>query len=62
MSEAIQQLRERRCDCCNRTFIAAVEHSYKLGFKGKTKWFCKYTCMVKYREENKLIKPKRRKL
>ena len=37
---------EKKCAYCGKTFVPAVEHAYK---KGK-KIFCKYTCMLRYRE------------
>lgn len=42
---------EKRCRYCGRNFIAAPEHVFKLGSAQHPKWFCKYTCMARYREE-----------
>lgn len=49
----VHGLIERKCAYCGRKFIPAAYHSYKFGYRNQTKWFCKYTCMVKYREEHK---------
>lgn len=39
-------LGERKCNWCGKTFCAAPYHIFKDGHH----WFCKYTCMLRYRE------------
>lgn len=35
------------CDWCGRYFCAAPQHVYT----DKNRWFCKYSCMLRYRED-----------
>lgn len=53
-------LREEICDCCGKNFIPTAQYAYKEMYRGYTKWFCKYSCMLKYREEHKSIKQRRK--
>lgn len=49
---------ERFCDQCGKMFIThnPGEYLYKIRIagKGKTLWFCKPSCMAKYRKEHQL--------
>lgn len=40
---------ERTCPECNRNFVPAVYHAYRIN----DMLFCKYTCMLHYREKKK---------
>lgn len=44
---------EKKCPQCGKVFVPAPEHAYKL-YAGSSheKVFCKYTCMLRYREEH----------
>lgn len=42
---------EKRCRYCQKIFFAAPEHQFKLGSEAHRVWFCKYSCMQRYREE-----------
>jgi hypothetical protein len=44
---------ERKCACCGKKFIPTAQWTYKEWYGEKLKWFCKYTCMLKYRESHK---------
>lgn len=48
----------RTCKCCNKEFLVAVpgEYVYKRVIKGKTCFFCSWTC---YRKEEKSLEKKR---
>ena len=46
---------EKVCTECGKTFIAAVEHQFKIG----SKYFCKWTCYKHYKEKNPNIGAKR---
>ena len=52
-------LREENCDYCGKIFIPTAQYAYKEDYRHHPKWFCKYTCMLRYREEHKSIKPRR---
>lgn len=48
-------LNEKKCAWCGKKFIAAPMHSWK----HNTKLFCKYTCMLRYRENLQSKKDKK---
>ena len=48
-SEESDIIRECKCAECGKVFIPACEHAYKIN----DKIFCKYTCMLHYRERKK---------
>ena len=47
-------LNEQRRVTCGRIFFPAPLHVYKrnYGCVGRTKWFCKYTCMTAWDREH----------
>lgn len=49
-------LREEICACCGNVSYPTPCHAYKEQYKDKVKWFCKYTCMLKYRKTHKARK------
>ncbi|MBO7310610.1 MAG: hypothetical protein J6U86_04385 [Clostridia bacterium] len=53
------ELIEKKCAWCGRVFYPAYNHAFVEGHKdGRPRfYFCKYTCMLRYRED----KAKRRK-
>lgn len=40
--------REKTCTECGKTFIAAVEHQFKIG----ERYFCKWTCYLRFKEKH----------
>lgn len=44
---------EKKCAHCGKVFFPTKYHAYKEAYNGHTKWFCKYTCMLRYREKHK---------
>lgn len=44
---------EKKCHCCGKVFFPTQHHVYKEMYNGHMKWFDKYTCMLRYRENNK---------
>ena len=42
---------ERTCKQCGRVFVAAPEHVFWLRRGEGRLWFCRYSCMMRYREE-----------
>ena len=42
---------EKNCDHCGKEFFPTECHAYKKVFDKQTKWFCKYSCMLRYQEE-----------
>ena len=53
---------EKKCPTCGKPFFPTKYHAYKEEYHGHTKWFCKYTCMLRYREKHKLPKQKKEEL
>lgn len=45
-------LEGRYCDYCGKNFFPTKYHAYKQEFDYHTKWFCKYSCMLRYREKH----------
>lgn len=47
-------LNEKVCATCGKTFYPAPMHVFKrnYGRVGRTKWFCKYTCMLAWDREH----------
>lgn len=55
-------LNEIKCAWCGKTFIVAPEHSWVHRSGNKIlKYFCKYTCMLRYREDLKQKRKYRKK-
>lgn len=44
---------EKNCDYCGKVFFPTKYHAYKELYNGSTKWFCRYTCMLRYRDKHK---------
>lgn len=43
---------EKRCAFCGKEFYPTPDHAYIIGRRGHgAKYFCKYTCMCRYREK-----------
>lgn len=45
---------EKHCDHCGKEFFPTKLHVYRLEHKNQSKWFCKYTCMLRYREKHNI--------
>lgn len=43
--------REKKCAWCGKVFYAYPEHVFKIRNGERTLFFCKYTCMLRFREE-----------
>ena len=50
---------EMKCDHCGKPFFPTKYHVYKENYNGSVKHFCKYTCMLRHREQFKPNKPKK---
>ena len=50
---------EMKCDHCGKPFFPTKYHVYKEHYNGCVKHFCKYTCMLRHREQFKPNKPKK---
>ena len=48
VDESVYGITERICPICGKAFIPAPLHVYKrnYGRPGRTKYFCKYSCMI----------------
>ena len=46
---------EKKCACCGKIFFPTYNHVFVIKTRqGQVRaWFCKYTCMNKYREEQR---------
>lgn len=55
-------LAERKCPYCGKPFFPTKYHAYKENYKGCIKLFCRYTCMLRYREKHKPPKQKKEEL
>ena len=44
-------LQGRYCAYCGKNFFPHKYWAYKQCFHGYNKWFCKRSCMLRYREE-----------
>ena len=42
---------EHRCKFCGKQFFSTPEYVFKIKDGERIRWFCKYTCMVRYREQ-----------
>lgn len=43
---------EKKCDYCGKVFYPTIYHAYKGTVRTcKMRWFCSYTCMLRYREK-----------
>lgn len=54
-------IKECKCDNCGKNFVLTYQYAFKIQHKGLTKYFCKYTCMCRFRETvaRKRIKKRR---
>ena len=44
---------EKTCPQCGKKFIPAPEHAFFIKQNHAKRYFCKYTCMCHYRDEQK---------
>lgn len=42
---------EKKCEWCGRIFCPAPQHVFKFRDGRRRMWFCKYTCMLRWREK-----------
>lgn len=48
---------EKKCAVCGKVFCPTYYHAFKIEHgRGHFTWFCKYTCMLRWREEKEKIK------
>jgi hypothetical protein len=47
---------EMKCAYCGKPFFPTKYHAYKIGAESHKKLFCKYSCMLRYREKHQKIK------
>lgn len=45
-------IHEKKCAVCGKTFCPTYYHAFKKECGAKVLWFCKYTCMLRWRENN----------
>lgn len=56
MDERAIQLKLMTCPICEKRFVPAVYHSYRIGCKsGQNRLVCSYTCMRDYERKNGLV-------
>ena len=46
------ELVEKKCAECGKIFIPTYNYAFKRVFKDHTYYFCKYTCMCRFREKH----------
>lgn len=51
---------EMKCRQCGKIFFPTPDYVYKDTYCGRTKWFCKYTCLLRYREQHEHEEKKKR--
>ena len=45
---------EKECAYCGKVFMPShYGWAYKEAYRGCVKWYCTYTCMIKYRDKHK---------
>ena len=44
-------IHEKKCAVCGKTFCPTYYHAFKKVSESREIYFCKYTCMLRWREE-----------
>ena len=52
---------EMKCAHCGKPFFPTMHYAYKEHYNGQVKYFCKYSCMLRHREQFKPPKPRPKK-